>query len=243
MRIRIQGTNFYTFNRNPRFTLRQVEKHSLVGRPDSIGGQETGRPLSRGLRRFAGYKTFWKRSFDHQRKNNAVLVRRSSHHKVLNTEWYHAADGAGTRVTPPRDVFVVFYRKYGTKIAHINTHFHVVPEEKLAARDEVLYNKAARQYVEHVKFVRQLMFQFKREGYVVFVTADGNTRPKEGEPEWKYSAYRYLARGPFAVSRNIIDIIVHDNSLVQRVKFDVIDKRHLGQADHDSLRGEYELRD
>lgn len=243
MRIRIQTTNFYTFNRRPRFTLRQAEKHSTIGKPDSIGGQEAGRALFYGLRFYKGYRTAWKRSPNHHHRGNVILMRKSKRHKALGKRWFKANDGAGTKWTPPRNVFVLFYEKRGTKIAHINTHFHVVPEEKLPRLDEEQYGRAAEQYVDQVRLVRRLMRQYKREGYVVFVTMDANTRPRHGVPDWRYAAYKFLERGPWVVSRRGVDLIIHDSDLVKRVGFDLVNKELLGRADHPTLIGEYELID
>lgn len=242
MSIVIQSTNFYTFNKDPRQTLRAARKHSHIRRADSIGGQEGGRPLSHGLKRFKGYKTFWKRSTNRHVKNNPILVRKGKRFEFLGKKWFKTADGTGRPTTPQRNVYVVFYRKGPVKIAHLNTHFHVVPEEDLAGKEERQYGETAKQYVEHVKFVRQLMQQYKREGYIVFVTADGNTRPRQGVDDWKYSAYVYLARGKFNVTRHVLDIIVHDSELVRKVNFEIVDQKHLGAANHDTLIGEYEVR-
>lgn len=242
LRFRIQSTNLYTFNRQPRETLRNSFKHSSIGLPDSVGLQEAGRSLNRGLKHFRGYKTNWKRSSNHHKRDNVLLMRNTKNHTKLGQRWFHAADDAGTKWTPPRNVFVLFYEKKGVKVAHITSHFHVVPEEKLADMPESNYGKAAREYVNHVRLVWRLMNQYKREGYVVFVTADGNTRPRDGHMDWKYAAYRFLDRKKWVATRRGVDLIIHDSELVKRIGFDVVGKQYLGQADHPTLIGEYELR-
>lgn len=240
MKIVIQSTNMYTFNKNPKKTLRLVQKHSRLKRADSIGIQEGGRPLSKGLRRFARYRTMWKRSKSHHDRNNPILVNRLR--RLIGKYWSETAPGTGASWAPSRNVMVVFYKKRGKKIAHINTHFHVVGEELLARQPVGEYNDAGYQYFEHVKEVKRLMRKYKRQGYIVFVTADGNTRPKRGHDDWKFSGYMFLEFGPFVVTRRGIDFIIHDNSLVERTGFESIDKSKLGGADHPTLKGEYRLR-
>lgn len=237
MKIRIQSSNVYVNNRTPRKAIRRARERSPLNRADSIGVQEGGKALFKGLRSVKGYRTFWKKSPKVHARHNPILLKRRPWIKPLGQQWFLVANGAGTKVTPPRNAFVLFYRKGPVKVAHINTHFHVVPEERLARTNN--YGAAATQYIEHVKFVWDLMNQYKREGYVVFVTADGNTRPKKGHPEWEYSAYKYLSRGKWNIYRNGLDFIIHDSELVTRVAAKTIGRNLLPGADHDTLIGEY----
>lgn len=231
MRLTIQSTNLYVFNKNPLRTLRTVWYRVAPWVIDSAGIQEGGESIGQ-LKDLRLYKTYVRRGNRHT-QNNPILLRKGL--KFLARQWTPAAAGTGGKLTPPRNIQTVCYKKRGKKIAHINTHFHVVPEDKLAFRDEDEYARVGRQYQKHAELVKEMMLHFKKLGYIVFVTADGNTTPYSGPKEWKYSAYKYLDFKSFKVHRHGVDIIVYDTDEVTDVKFKVISKSVLGDADHDTV--------
>jgi len=181
-------------------------------KPDSAGLQEVGEHPGN-LESVRGYNLFMKRGPETERfhRSNAILLKKGL--TFLGFEFIKAADGAGTPVTPPRSIIVVRYKKRGRKIAHINTHFHVVPEEDLARMSEHEYGKAARQYRDHAILLNKTALGLMRAGYFVVVTADANTRPRAGVPDWKYSVYNYLPKAGMKIVRNIVDLVGYDSRM------------------------------
>ena len=199
--------------------------------PDSIGCQEVGR-YTNNLHRALGYKVFFKDGTSRYTRSNAILLRRGL--RVIDFHFLPAAEGTGTRVTPPRSILVLKYKKRGKKIAHINTHMHVVPEDQLAHTPENEYGKAARQYRDHAILLNETILSLKKDGYVVVVTGDMNTRHIDGQGEWKYSVYNHIKTAGMKTVVHGVDLVAYP---VQATLIDsrVVPKAVTGSDDHDAI--------
>lgn len=83
---------------------------------------------------------------------------------------------------------------------------------------------------------------YRRRGFVVFVTMDGNTRPRAGVPDWKFASYNFLRRNHWKVIIAGIDHMVYDNSRVKLVRHEIVPQSKLGQADHPTILAAFDVR-
>lgn len=185
-----------------------------------------------------GYRAFWKAGQSRFTRSNAILVR--DKYPIIGTEFIPAAEGAGTRVTPPRNILIVKYQKGKHRIAHVNTHMHVVNEEALATTPEIQYGKPARQYRDHAIKVNEVVKRLEDAGYIVVVTGDMNTRKKHGAREWKYSMYNYIKRVKMNTIIHGVDMIAHPREL-KVVDFKTVDKKVTGSDAHEAIVAVFRL--
>lgn len=207
-------------------------------KPDSIGVQEVGITAGR-LGNLKGYSTFYKRNGNVYQRSNAILVKNS--HRILGWTWIPAARGVeNVSTAPERNIVIVRYekkyrfRKKYLKIAHINTHFHVVPEDELRGVGQDDWPRVATQYAEHAKLLTKKINDLHENGFVVFVTCDGNARRLEGR-DWYWSAHLAAERGNLTVVQNGVDFAAFSHGRLRLVGKKVIDKSVTDSDDHDSI--------
>ena len=237
MHLRVATANLYVNNEDPAQGVRNlVNALRPVRPPDSIGIQEGGKHLPE-LRTLEDYQLVADRRGDLFERSNPILVHKRF--KLLGKEFIPAAAGTGTSTSRPRNIVVARYEKQGVKVAHINTHLHVVPEDEIALRalnGRVVLNRREMQYVRHVEKLLTLIDRIRDEGFVVFVTADGNTRPRTNVPDWEFALYVALARrGKLKVERNGVDVVAYDTHQVRKLQRRVISRSVTGSDDHDAI--------
>lgn len=238
MRIRTVTANMYVGNKTPGLGVERLIKTIRPWRkPDSLGLQEVGAHMGN-LNGVKGYRAFWKAGESRFTRSNAILVR--DKYEILGTKFYPAAAGAGTVLTPPRNILVVKYRKGKHKIAHVNTHFHVVPEETLARQSESEYGRAGRQYRDHAKLLNEIVKKYEDAGYIVIVTGDINARKKHGQPEWKYSVYNYIKKVRMRTLLHSVDMIAYPRSL-KLTAHRTVSRTVTGSDAHDAIVAVFRL--
>jgi len=104
----------------------------------------------------------------------------------------------------PRGIFVVKYLKRGRKVAVINTHMGVIGDEEKLQAASVL-GKAATQHAEHAALVVQLCDLLRADGFLIFVTADANSRGI-----WSKSLPAMLKAAGMHLSRQGVDLVASD---------------------------------
>lgn len=237
MRIRVATANLFVNNEDPAQGVRNlVSAVRPIRPPDSIGIQEGGKHLPK-LGTLEDYQLVADRQGDLFERSNPILV-----HKrfvLLDAEFIPAAAGTGTTTSRPRNIAVARYLKQGVQVAHINTHLHVVPEDEIVFRGvsgRIMLNRRETQYVRHIEKLLRLIDKIRDDGFVVFVTADGNTRPRTNIPDWEFALYVALAkRAALKVERNGVDVIAYDEKQVRKLERKVVSRTVTGSDDHDAI--------
>ena len=127
--------------------------------------------------------------------------------ELLGEEFHPAADGVpelGGVFDHPRGIFVVKYLKRGRKVAVINTHMGVIGDEDKLQAASVL-GKAATQHAAHAALVVQVRDQVRSDGFLVFVTADANSRGI-----WSKSLPAVLKAAGMHLTRQGVDLVASD---------------------------------
>ena len=220
---RIATANLFVKNKDQSGGLVRLNarvKQAFGWGPDVIGVQE-GRDVS-----VAGYQTFVSDKGEAAREI-PVLLR--SHLKCLGVEYHHAADGTGSgALDHPRGVFVVKYLKRGRKVALVNTHMGVFGEP-LAASGRP--GPGAEEHAAHAQKVVRIVERLRRNGYVVHVTADANSRGL-----WVESLPAVLTELGMTVTRHGIDLIASDPKRVRRsVDVAIVPHAVTGSDVHDGI--------
>jgi hypothetical protein len=209
-----------------------VGKSAFRFAPDVIAMNETQRMLT-ALGLVSGYNLYVARAQGEGGKELAVLLRSTL--KILDTEYHHAADGTGEGVFDhPRGVFIVKYMKRGHKVALVDTHMgyigkadHELDMESGAVRPGI----AAQQHAEHAELVVSLVKRLRANGFVVFVTADANSRGI-----WHLSLPAQLKAAGMKIMRDGVDLIAYDPARI-KVSPDVriVPKEKTGSDSHDAI--------
>lgn len=237
MRIRVATANLYVNNEDPAQGIRNLVNALRPTRPpDSIGIQEGGKHLPE-LRTLEDYQLVADGGGDLFERSNPILVH--NRFTLLDAEFIPAAAGTGTSTSRPRNIAIARYLKQGVQVAHINTHLHVVPEDEIVFRGvsgRIMLNRRETQYVRHVERLLSEIDRVRDEGFVVFVTADGNTRPRTKVPDWEFALYKALAsRGKLKVERKGVDIVAYDAKQVRKLERKEVDRKITGSDDHDAI--------
>lgn len=237
MHVRVASANMFVHNPDPVGGIAGLVRAVRPMRPpDSIGVQE-GSDMLPELRQVPDYQLVADTHGDRFARSNPILV--NKRFEIIDTEFIQAAAGTGTSTTPPRNIVIAQYLKQGVKVAHVNTHLHVVPEEDLAARRVAgipTLNRREKQYVNHVERLVKILGRLRDDGFVVFVTADGNTRPRTGVSDWDFALYVALAKqAKLKVERNGVDIVAYDGKQVKKLERKVISRKVTGSDDHDAI--------
>jgi len=196
--------------------------------PDVIACQESQFGLD-DLDRVEGYQRFVAATEGEAGRELAVLLR--DRLKCLGTEFHHAADGVpelGGAFDHPRGIFVVKYVKRGRKVALVNTHMGIVADEKRL--EEGHEGPAAVQHAEHAQKVLRIVKRLERDGYLVFVTADANTKG-----EWSKSLPAVLAAAGLKVTRVRVDLVACNPKRVRAPQVAIVDRRQVGSDTHDAV--------
>ena len=222
---RIATANLFVKNKDQSGGLVRLNgrvKQAFGWGPDAIGVQE-GRDVS-----VVGYQTFVADKCEAAREI-PVLLR--SHLKCLGVEYHHAADGLpemGGAYAHPRGIFVVKYLKRRRKIAVVNTHMGIFAEERAATGHP---GPAGAQVAEHAHLVVKIVQRLRRNGYLVYVTADANSVGL-----WVESLPAVLAELGMTVTRHGIDLIASDPKRARRsVDVAIIPKAVTGSDAHDGI--------
>lgn len=197
------------------------------GAPDAIGLQETQFMLDK-LARVGGYQLFVADSEGEAGKELAVLL--ADGLKCTGTEFHHAADGLpemGGVFDHPRGIFVVKYLKRRRKCVIVNTHMGVFGEPKAVAGH---VGPAAEQHAAHAQKVARVVERLRRNGYVVFVTTDANSRGR-----WAESLPAVLVAIGMKGVRRGIDLIAFDPKRVGERVGDFVPKEETGSDAHDAV--------
>ena len=221
---RIATANLYVRNRDQSgglVRLNERVKQAFGWAPDAIGVQE-GRDVS-----VAGYTTLVADDEGEAGREIPVLLR--SGFKRLGVEFHHAADGTSSgALDHPRGIFVVKYLKRRRKVALVNTHMGVFGEPLASAGRP---GPGAQEHAEHAAKVVRIVERLRRNGYVVHVTADGNSRGL-----WVESLPAVLAEIGMTVTRHGVDLIASDPKRVRRpVDVAIVPKAVTGSDAHDAI--------
>ena len=237
MHVRVATANLFVGNPDPAGgVVKLVNALKPVRPPDSIGIQEGGKHLPE-LRTLEDYQLVADARGDLFERSNPILVHKRF--ELLGKEFIPAVKGTGTKETPPRNIAIARYVKQGVKVSHINTHLHVVPEDDLAVRavnGRVILNRRETQYVRHIEKLLQVIDREREDGFVVVVTADGNTRPRTNVPDWDFALYLALdKRAKLKVERRGVDVVAYDPKQLRKLQRKDVSRSVTGSDDHDAI--------
>jgi len=231
IRHRIVSANLWEKNKAVLSGLNRIVarvKAAFKMLPDVIACQESRFALGE-LRKLEGYQTFVADAEGEGGRELGVLLRDGL--KCLGTEYHHAADGVpelGGAFDHPRGIFIVKYVKRGRKVAVVNTHMGLIrDEEKIVAGRE---GPAAVQHAEHAQKVLRTVRRLERNGYLVFVTADANSKGK-----WSKSLPAVLAAAGMRVTLNRVDLVACNPKKVRSPKVAIVDRTEVGSDTHDAV--------
>ena len=221
---RIATANLYVRNRDQSGGIVRLNarvKRAFGWAPDAIGVQE-GHDIA-----VVGYQAFVVSDKGDAGRELPVLLR--AHLKCLGVEFHHAADGTGTgALDHPRGIFVVKYLKRRRKVALVNTHMGVFGEPLAASGHP---GPGAAEHAAHAQKVVRIVKRLRRNGYVVHVTADANSRGL-----WVESLPAVLAAAGMTVTRHGVDLIASDPTRVRgSVAVAIIPKAVTGSDAHDAI--------
>ena len=228
---RVVSANLFVKNQNPVSGVnRIVAKVTAAFRfgPDVIAMQETQRMLPK-LQQVGGYSLLVDQESGEAGQELGVLVASKLQH--LGTEFHPAADGSGDGVLDhARGIFIVKYVKRGRKVAVINTHMGIFADENALASGARKSGPAAEQHAAHALKVLRTKERLEANGYLVFVTADANSRGA-----WSRSLPAVLTAAGMTVTVNRIDLVACNPKRVRAPKVLIIDKSETGSDTHDAV--------
>ena len=229
VRHRVVTANMWVKNADPLSGVsRIVAKVSAAFRfgPDVIAMQETHTML-RKLAQVGGYQQFVADEGEAGRELGVLL---QSKLKCLGVKFHPAAAGSGEGVfAHPRGIFVVRYIKRGRKVAVVNTHMGVIADET-ALQEGRMPGLAAEQHAEQAEQVVRIVNHLRAEGYLVFVTADANSKGV-----WAKSLPAVLAAAGMRVTPDGVDLIASDPARTKPPDVATVDRRLTGSDTHDAI--------
>lgn len=231
VRHRIVTANLFVHNADPARGIRNIVRRVVKAfdwAPAVIAIQEGQRHLPE-LAEIRGYSRLVNLTDGEASREIPVLLR--SKLKQLGVEYHHAADGiaGGADVLDHRrGIFVVKYAKRGRQCAVVNTHMGVFGEARTAGGHP---GAAAKQHAGHAQLVVSIVQRLRRQGYVVHVTADANSRD-----DWPEALPAALKAIGMTVTRHGVDLIASDpNAVRPAVDVSIIPKALTGSDAHDGL--------
>lgn len=196
--------------------LAATVKWWLRMRPDAIGVQEADH-LTPGRGAGLWYKVIGYDGADRHARRTPVLVKRWL--RVVLRELHEGAPAvsAGGPNKDPRPIYVVGFVKRGARVAVVNTHMHVVPEDRLIGTPQATWPPAARATYAHALKVLDVAHRLRGQGWVVVVTADANTRRWDGRL-WEGSLHYLLERDGWRVTANHLDLVASHPSQLRQTR-------------------------
>lgn len=236
MRLRIVTANIFVSNPEPRRGVKRLIERLPWLPPDSLGLQETGL-ANKKLDALKHYRAYFYHTPEIYLKSNAILV----HDRNGRARYFHVDGARGILgrdgkwgVTPPRTIDGVTYQRRRHTITHINTHFHVIPEDEMRGVSLEEAPLVVKQYVEQVDKLIELAKKYKRLGNIVVITADGNARTHDGY-DWHGAVYVRLENIGMRVVRNGVDIVAYFPTQLRQRGMRIVDKSVFGSDDHDAI--------